>query len=95
MYKYGGIYAYLDYECLKNIEPLLHQSQVVLGRADPPNWPHGIPNAFLASTARHPFWIHVLRDIMQNYGKHIWGVETVTGRKFIIARKVLFNFMSS
>lgn len=66
LYAYGGIYADLDVYCLKPLDGLLAQSSVVLGRmgADP-DFVHSIPNAVMASSPRHPFWLLVIAHLIE------------------------------
>lgn len=64
LYHYGGIYADLDFECLKSVEPLLSENCVILGRMSD-HWPeHNIPNAFMASPPRAEFWLVVIHCLM-------------------------------
>lgn len=60
MYKYGGVYADLDFESLKNLEPLLKDKRgVVVAQMGTRNtFGHRIPNAWMASTPGHPFWMY-------------------------------------
>lgn len=70
MYVFGGIYSDLDLECLRPISEYFSErkrsnyaylaSMVTSygGR------PHRLPNAWIASTPRHPFWLHVLNYSM-------------------------------
>eukprot|EP00834_Sanchytrium_tribonematis_P004381 NODE_212_length_12593_cov_0.662638.p6 type:complete len:296 gc:universal NODE_212_length_12593_cov_0.662638:9952-10839(+) len=61
LHKYGGVYADLDFECLKAIDPLLENGNVVLGKiSDDDDWLHNIPNAFMASKPNHDFWLFVI-----------------------------------
>jgi len=74
LHRHGGVYADLDFECLRPIGPLLESRTLVLG-AEPDG--HEAPplvrprpagfrlvcNAFLASTPRHPFWEHVVATL--------------------------------
>ena len=55
---YGGIYADLDVECLKPLDEVLAEGDIVVGRmgSDFTN-PHSIPNATMASKARQAFWL--------------------------------------
>ena len=55
----GGIYADLDFQCLKPLSELpANSSQVILGRmGTDPAFLHSIPNAFMASAAGQGFWL--------------------------------------
>ena len=69
MYIYGGVYIDLDFECLKPLDELLHNKSIALAydiRDD--NGGAEIANAFMASTPGHPFWIHVLTNIVKAAG---------------------------
>ncbi|KAK9834860.1 hypothetical protein WJX81_004486 [Elliptochloris bilobata] len=93
MHKYGGMYADLDFEALRNVEPLLPGQQVLLGSmmtgmdacraAEWAMCDHAIPNAWMASVRGHPFWLFALQQIIKAAGEHNtsrWDfVETVTG----------------
>lgn len=52
LHSQGGVYADLDCECLRPVEPLLERGGAVVSRT-----PDGvIDGAFLASPAAHPLW---------------------------------------
>ena len=60
LYKYGGIYIDMDFQCLKNITPLIENASCVLGKEPAEHCAmHNkhviISNALMASTAGHPF----------------------------------------
>jgi Anp1/Glycosyltransferase sugar-binding region containing DXD motif len=73
MHQFGGVYADLDMESLAPLDELLEGEKLVLA-LEPANhidqWvldrglDHIVGNAFLASTPRHPFWIEVLRSLV-------------------------------
>lgn len=74
LYHYGGVYVDLDFECVKPIKPLLTGKQIVLG-AEPDAhmndhcptvqpFPKLLCNAFMASSARHPFWEHLFKKLI-------------------------------
>jgi hypothetical protein len=78
MYVYGGVYADLDMESLKPIDPVLKGKDAVLGyMGEPDGFKHNIPNAWMASRPGHPFWLLVLKHI-QNVDKQR-EVEAITG----------------
>ena len=66
LYHFGGIYADLDTECLQPLSDLCATySGVVLGRMGEDNaFIHSIPNAIMASSARHPFWLFIFHRLM-------------------------------
>ena len=62
MYKYGGIYADLDFECLRNFSPLLYDYynyDVILG--DAPKEFTQTPNALMISKPGADFWLYVIQ----------------------------------
>ena len=62
MYKYGGIYADLDFECLRNFDSLfydLYAYDVILG--DVPRQFTQIPNAIMISKPGADFWLYVIQ----------------------------------
>lgn len=70
LFKYGGVYVDLDFECFKSITPLLDGHQLVLA-SEPKqhcenlynNRPHLMCNAWMASSPDNPFWIAVIQEI--------------------------------
>ena len=73
MHRYGGVYADLDFECLRPIDHLIRNHEIVFGlepkvHASLPIAKQGgfariVCNAFLASEAWHPFWDHVFERL--------------------------------
>jgi mannosyltransferase OCH1-like enzyme len=61
LYHHGGVYADLDVEVVRNFEMLVPRGRV--GIAESPFANEGVQNALLTSPARHPFWLHVLREL--------------------------------
>ena len=77
---YGGVYADLDFECLKPVVPLLEGFSLVLGcepQSHAQRWNDSrdgryasaedeliVSNAWMASTAEHPFWDAVIAQIL-------------------------------
>ena len=77
---HGGVYADLDFECLKAIDPLVVEHELVLGKEPEQNvqrWnsshPSGvshidgdlISNAWMASAAQHPFWDAAIEQLLR------------------------------
>jgi inositol phosphorylceramide mannosyltransferase catalytic subunit len=83
LYTYGGIYADLDFECLKSIDPLLNtclEYDIILGKMDSLNGSeHDIPNAIMISKPKQLFWIYVFNELMENSKLHNKSVEFYTG----------------
>ena len=66
MLRFGGCYFDLDFESLKNLEPLLQGVQAALSYMSTDTVSDiSIPNAFLASSPGHPFWWCVLQHVYQ------------------------------
>lgn len=66
MYKFGGLYADMDFRALKPMESLLKGTghKAVVGRlSDEHEWAQNIPNAWMASSPGHPFWMFCLMEI--------------------------------
>lgn len=72
LYLEGGVYADLDFECLKSFDPLLSSQQPILG-TEPDEHLHIyrfdsiICNALLMSPPRHDFWPRLMKFIADNY----------------------------
>ncbi|KAJ3053826.1 hypothetical protein HK097_003292 [Rhizophlyctis rosea] len=81
MHHYGGIYVDLDSECLKPFDTLLSDAPAyVASMTGDMSFDHDIPNAWLASSKGHPFWLHVVGRIMGNVDSlRQGGAEEVTG----------------
>jgi mannosyltransferase OCH1-like enzyme len=61
----AGVYADLDFEALRDLGPLLKGQQVVLAAmTDELAYDQSIPNAWLASVERHPFWLFAIARII-------------------------------
>lgn len=65
LYLYGGIYADLDFECLRSFDPLLEQHRdkdIILGKMEGYRL-YSIPNAIMISKPANPFWLKVVDRI--------------------------------
>ena len=63
------MYADLDFEALRSLEPLLQGEQLVLAAMTADlDWHQSIPNAWMASARRHPFWLFTLAEIIRAVG---------------------------
>lgn len=64
MYKYGGVYADLDFECLKPFDTILEQYKgysAILGfMGYDTNHQHCMPNAIMISKPGFDFWTHCM-----------------------------------
>lgn len=63
--KYGGIYADMDYKCIKNFLNELPQDKVAISESPFPT--EYLQNALMCSPKKHPFWMKVI-----NEGKRRW-----------------------
>jgi len=67
----GGLYADLDYECLKNFEPLLLDNICFLSCEYESLAGPVCSNALMASVSKHPFWEEVFKQLPKNKDGHI------------------------
>lgn len=90
LHKYGGIYADMDFICLRDLTPILSvlDDHIVLGRHNNPRQP--LPNAWMYSPKGDQFWLAMARDsfkdLQNNVGRSVeqtagpdrlnWAVET-------------------
>lgn len=70
LYKIGGCYIDIDFECLANIEPLLKDARCVFGKEPVEhclihNKPLIISNAFMGAVPRFHFFEHLCCELMQ------------------------------
>ncbi|KAI9208644.1 nucleotide-diphospho-sugar transferase [Polychytrium aggregatum] len=74
MYKYGGVYADLDMECLRAMDaPVVEGGPALIERGSAlisfmgldTQFEHSLPNAWMASAPGHPFWMFVVDEIMR------------------------------
>ncbi|KAG6167297.1 hypothetical protein E4U24_008285 [Claviceps purpurea] len=98
MYIYGGVYADLDTECLHPTEDLQHEYGPIFGKSKTPlpdraifgrmgtnpDFEHSIPNAWMAATPGHPFFLLAIQHVMSIYNEtksqnKIGTPESVTG----------------
>jgi mannosyltransferase OCH1-like enzyme len=89
LYFFGGIYADMDFLCLKPLNKYDDLSGVILGRmGSNPDFVGSIPNAIMASSPKEIFWMYFLAEIVKVCGladkqyfdtnkKH--GPESITG----------------
>ncbi|KAJ3053690.1 hypothetical protein HK097_003616 [Rhizophlyctis rosea] len=80
MHHMGGVYVDLDAECLKPLDSLLTQDAAYIGQmGEDRTFEHSLPNAWLASSRGHPFWLHVVAGIMKRVDARVKSAEQVTG----------------
>jgi len=84
LHHFGGMYADLDFVCIRNVEALLEGNKVVSYRsreAEKKNWRFA-GNAWMASVPQHPLWIsmlHHIRDYPGQEGTDMFSVLRHTG----------------
>lgn len=84
LYEYGGIYADMDYECIKNFESQLPPGKVSIAESRLKEYAfiaEEYQNALMTSPAKHPFWNHVYKVLEKN--KNINDVIFATGPNVI------------
>lgn len=77
LYEYGGMYADMDFECVKNFEHLIPRGLAFAAETPWNTWGEVYQNALMGSPPKHEFWKHVFEDLMQN--KNDEDVLTATG----------------
>ena len=87
MSRLGGVYADMDFECLRPLDALLSPHELVMGvepdahagrlLARERGLERVVCNAFLASRPGHPFWEHVIRQLVARHREP--GVLDATG----------------
>ena len=91
LYFYGGIYADLDFQCLRSFEPFITEMERknidvsfgTLGRMDDEKFIcHDIPNALMVSRARADFWKFVIKALQNTQTKNL-APEFQTGPVFL------------
>jgi hypothetical protein len=86
LYEYGGLYADLDFECLKSFDPLLSNEAVFgrqfenLSKALPANFL--IPNALMMSIPRHELWEIVFDKLPKIWERYISSIYFVRDDSF-------------
>jgi len=89
LHHYGGVYVDLDFECLKNIQPLLDNYGLVFGRMGNDHaFSHSIPNAFMASSKGNLFWLVMMRELVSRRNEQY--VESATG-SLLLYKAVRFS----
>lgn len=88
LYRYGGIYADLDVECLRSLDGLRREGDVVLGRMGT-DLDHSIPNAIMASKPKEEFWLLVIW-LLQQIKDIQRSPEFVTGPVILKAAVTLY-----
>ena len=92
LYHFGGIYADMDFECIRNFDDILELDGIVLGYMGDPaeyNHEHNIPNAIMISKPREVFWLCMFYNLMRtpSYG----AVEYTTGPVVLKSAIEIYN----
>jgi len=74
LYKCGGVYVDLDFECFKSIESLLGNAECVFGMEPPEHCLYHskdeiISNAFMATVPGHPFFYAISKELVTYVSK--------------------------
>jgi mannosyltransferase OCH1-like enzyme/UDP:flavonoid glycosyltransferase YjiC (YdhE family)/GT2 family glycosyltransferase len=95
LHRYGGVYADLDFECLRPMEPLLDKKQLVFGLepiehldfhfATVRPFEQIVCNAWMASTPGHSFWPHLFQQLV---AYHPLGQMMDSTGPFLLTRAV-------
>lgn len=93
LFHYGGLYADLDFECLKNVEPLLGDYGLVLSRmGSNDSFRHSISNAILMSSKHNIFWLLVFILLIKR--RNYKYVEDITGPVVVFRAVALYRKLS-
>ena len=80
LYKYGGIYADMDYMCIKNFYDQLPPSLVSISESPYKNNEY-LQNALIASNINNKFWKYVIREAINR--KDSYSILYSTGPKLL------------
>jgi mannosyltransferase OCH1-like enzyme len=64
LYHYGGLYADLDFECLRPIDQLVQGISIAFGKMGDGMCSNCIPNAIMMSVPKHKFWLFVIEKMI-------------------------------
>ncbi|KAK3593539.1 hypothetical protein CHS0354_018619 [Potamilus streckersoni] len=87
LYEYGGVYADMDMESLRSLEPIVRKYSCILAQEpyEHPimdgNFEHLVINAFMACAKKHPF-MKLVVDRLKDFS-HFWNVLDSTGPHFL------------
>lgn len=87
LYEYGGIYADLDMESLKSLNPLILKYSCFVGQEPyehpilDSNFEHLVINAIMGCRKNHPFMLKVMKSLLDF--SHMWNVLDSTGPHFL------------
>ncbi|KAL3858125.1 hypothetical protein ACJMK2_012736 [Sinanodonta woodiana] len=87
LYEYGGVYADMDMESLRSLDPIIRKYSCILAQEpyEHPiidgNFEHLVFNAFLACAKKHPFMKLAINRLVDF--SHFWNVLDSTGPHFL------------
>lgn len=89
LYKYGGLYADMDYECKENFESFIQDNnKVYLNGNDNPGVPdETCQNALMISNKGNKFWESVVQEIKTRYNSGQREVLYLTGPRMLTTVK--------
>ena len=66
----------MDFEALRSLGPLLAGQQLLLAAMSADgDWDQAIPNAWMASAPRHPFWLFTLAQVIKAAGANLTDAD--------------------
>jgi mannosyltransferase OCH1-like enzyme len=85
LYRHGGVYIDVDFECLRSIEPLIEGAEFFVGYRKP----HRVNNAIVGSVRGHPVLEQAIREIRP---RTTYGPIDKAGTGPLFWRKLLDNY---
>ena len=82
LWHFGGVYLDCDFECVRNIEPLVHDIEAFMGYEDPVS----VNNAIIGSVPHHPALADMIREVPRRF--HMPGPAFVTSGPRMVTRVV-------
>lgn len=82
LYKFGGLYVDMDYECTENITPILCNVECAMGlepeaHALRSHVPYIVGNAFMATVPGHPYFKELIDAVFFNNGNNSTYIDSV------------------
>ncbi|TPX59120.1 hypothetical protein SpCBS45565_g07823 [Spizellomyces sp. 'palustris'] len=105
LHRFGGVYADLDMECLESMNKLIMtyapdhvangSAVVLLGHmSEDYEFEHNIPNAWMAGTPGHSFWMHMANTILEAANQNATdNAEQTTGP--VALKNTLMNYVTT
>ena len=80
LHREGGVYADSDYQCVREFDQHIPAGRVTI--AESPHGGEGVQNSLMASPPYHPFWAHVMRELLHN--AYVEDVVLSTGPRALL-----------